>query len=165
MRTKLILAALAASVLFASASSAQTPTPATAPVQSPSDPVGENYFITLYRGVPETPDSKHATWKGKEYRQVQWLQGSCMEDLGAQFKDTSARVAQLAEARSHGLFTRDRGPEYQEKHQQSIRAAFGDCMRLQVGFAQKYDGQLEGVGVITSHDLVPGNPYAVPTTN
>jgi hypothetical protein len=153
-------------------------------------PVGVDYMIVRYPGLPDVPGSTPAIWSPRQYRQLQflWAHG-CVDQLkpataGTKRKSIGKETLGYAAAQGLGLFVGVlpfpgakplqyggeglsaggfNGSKYgDDRHDEAVKYDGGYCMALQVNFAQQEDGQLGKIGIIPNIDAVETNPIAVP---
>jgi len=154
---------------------------------SAAEKVGASFFITHYRGLPGMPE--HAvTFDATKFDQIAYLKNVCDEDLRAQrpggFKEVVYDVGMSVLGNAGGLALGIAGAglgsagDYAKYgagvggvtgftnsitgRGRANRYDIGQCMALQLQWAQKFDGQLLGVGIIMNAHSVNGKGISRP---
>lgn len=160
------------------------------PAEALQAPVGKDYLLTHKHGhLYGVKNSKPAIWTRVQYRQLQQLWHDCVEDLGPQLDGTGAKTlgkesalyalgdgigSALGSLSFPGMnFLRSggygagpgagNGGAYGiDRHDEAVRYASGQCMALQINWAQD-DDALYGIGVIPDTDAVDPNGIPMPS--
>lgn len=147
--------------------------------------VGGAYFVTSYRGYGPSPEQQVNAHPltAEDYDALAYLDQVCREDLKPQQPNTGLEIATdvtlYASGAAIGGFVGstaafdgqiDAGKQATYAgggsglaagitgHFRADRYDLGQCMSLQVQWAQKFDGQLQGKGIIMNSHSINGKP-------
>ena len=152
-----------------------------------AEKIGGTFFVTHYRGLPGMTN-RAVTFDAKKFDQLAFLKNVCDQDLRAQrpgaFKEVLYDVGMAALGSAAGLAVGVAAAGIGDTAQYAAygagagggsglagsitgrsranRSDIGQCMSLQLQWAQKFDGQLLGVGVIMNYHSVNGKGISRP---